>query len=71
MIILQRMPEAKVVKNRLHFDIYVNDPGAWIERAEALGAMRLRMHDDPADWFCVLAYPAGNEFCICLESDPG
>jgi predicted enzyme related to lactoylglutathione lyase len=65
---LQRVPEAKAGKNRLHLDVFVDDPLDWIERAESLGAARLSLHDDPADWFCVMADPAGNEFCICQES---
>jgi predicted enzyme related to lactoylglutathione lyase len=68
---LQRVPEAKAGKNRLHLDVFVDDPEAWIARAEALGATRLRLHDDDADWFCVLADPAGNEFCVCREASPG
>ncbi len=64
---LQRVPEAKRTKNRLHLDIYVDDPEDWIGRALDLGAERLEMHDDAYDWFCVLADPAGNEFCICRE----
>jgi hypothetical protein len=35
-----------------------------------LGAARLRLHDDEKDWFCVMADPAGNEFCICREQNP-
>jgi hypothetical protein len=66
---LQRVPEPKRVKNRLHLDIYVDDPIAWIERAKVLGAAELDLHDDPDDWFCVMADPAGNEFCICREAD--
>ena len=66
---LQRVPEAKATKNRLHLDVYVSDPSDWIDRATELGATQLRIHDDPDDWFCVMADPAGNEFCICLERE--
>jgi hypothetical protein len=64
---LQRVPEPKTIKNRLHLDVYVDDPLEWIGRAHELGATQLSLHDDPADWFCVMADPAGNEFCICQE----
>ena len=64
---LQRVPEAKTIKNRLHLDVFVDQPEPWIAKAERLGAVRLRLHDEPGDWFCVMADPAGNEFCICLE----
>lgn len=69
MLNLQRVPEPKQVKNRLHIDVFVDDPREWIDRAEQLGAQRLRLHDDQADWFCVMADPAGNEFCICREDE--
>ncbi len=69
MLNLQRVPEPKQVKNRMHIDVFVDDPLEWIERAEQLGAQRLRLHDDQADWFCVMADPAGNEFCICREDE--
>ncbi|MET0579067.1 MAG: VOC family protein, partial [Ilumatobacteraceae bacterium] len=65
---LQRVPEAKGIKNRLHLDVFVDDPEDWIGRAEDLGAHVVRRHDSDADWFCVLTDPAGNEFCICLEA---
>lgn len=66
---LQRVPETKGVKNRLHLDVYVDDPLEWIEHAAQLGAERLMLHDDAADWFCVMADPAGNEFCVWQEND--
>ena len=66
---LQRVPEAKHTKNRVHLDIYVTDPESWIGRAIELGATRLSVHDDADDWYCVLADPAGNEFCICDDPD--
>ena len=65
---LQLVPEAKAGKNRLHFDLYVERPEDWIARSEALGASRVRLHDDPTDWFQVMADPEGNEFCICREN---
>ena len=63
----QLVPEGKVGKNRLHFDVFVARPEEWIARAEELGASRVRLHDDPSDWFQVMADPEGNEFCICRE----
>src|SRR4051812_3073611 len=49
---LQRVPEDKATKNRLHLDVYVDDPNDWIDHAESLGATRVNLHDDPDDWFC-------------------
>lgn len=68
---LQRVPEAKTLKNRLHFDVYVDEPQEWIDRAKEFGATEQRLHDSPDDWFMVLHDPGGNEFCICQERLPG
>ncbi|CAN5190270.1 VOC family protein [soil metagenome] len=67
-LLLQRVPEPKVTKNRLHLDIRVADMRAEAQRLERLGARRL--HDEPLvergwRWF-VLADPEGNEFC-CIQ----
>ena len=65
---LQRVPEHKELKNRLHLDVFVDDPEEWIGQAEELGARVVDWHEEEGDWFCVLVDPAGNEFCICLEA---
>ena len=54
------VPESKVVKNRLHLDLQVDDPAAELRRLVGLGA---RVLDEQADWM-VLADPEGNEFCL-------
>jgi hypothetical protein len=64
----QPVPEHKTGKNRLHLDIFVAYSEVWIERNETLGATRIRLNDDPADWFLLMADPEGNEFCICREN---
>ena len=65
---LQRVPESKNEKNRVHFDVFVDDPDQWIDLAVSLGATKVRVHDSPDDWFCVMHDPEGNEFCVCLET---
>jgi hypothetical protein len=67
---LQRVPEAKRGKNRLHFDVFVDDPEQWIDLAVSLGAVKVQLNDAQDDWFCVMHDPEGNEFCICLENEP-
>ena len=67
---LQRVPESKQGKNRLHFDVFVDEPDEWIDLAVSLGAAKVMLHDAPDDWFCVMHDPEGNEFCICLENAP-
>jgi predicted enzyme related to lactoylglutathione lyase len=62
----QRVPEAKVVKNRLHFDIAVDDVEAAAVRIEGLGGARLPAEDFSEFGFHwrVMADPEGNEFCL-------
>lgn len=66
-LLLQRVPEAKVGKNRMHLDIEVPDIQAEADRLEGLGAQRL--HPDAVgehghQWI-LMADPDGNEFCVC------
>ena len=63
----QQVPEPKVVKNRLHFDLLPAD-GDWsmaVERLESLGAQKVQFFDhDPTQTWWVMHDPEGNEFCI-------
>jgi hypothetical protein len=56
----QRVPEPKVVKNRVHLDLLAHDVEAEIERLTALGAKVVERHER----LTILADPEGNEFCI-------
>jgi predicted enzyme related to lactoylglutathione lyase len=60
----QKVPEGRVVKNRVHVDLGAQDEEAEAKRIEALGATRLWVSEDPNDPFVVLADPEGNEFCV-------
>ena len=76
-VFFQRVPEPKLVKNRLHLDVRAA-PGleadarmpaleAEAERLVALGARRLqRFEPEPplSSGFIVMADPEGNEFCL-------
>ncbi|GAA1452083.1 VOC family protein [Nocardiopsis tropica] len=76
-LFFQRVPEGKVVKNRLHLDVRV-DPElrgqarmaalqAESDRLLTLGASQLRRQDPepPLETgFIVMADPEGNEFCL-------
>ena len=65
-LLIQRVPEPKTVKNRLHLDLHA-DPGtreAEVTRLEALGATVLRRVDEPSGAWTVMADPEGNEFCV-------
>jgi hypothetical protein len=58
------VPEDKVVKNRVHMDLYVDNEELAATRIVALGASRLWRSPNPDDPFIVLADPEGNEFCM-------
>ena len=76
-IYLQKVPEGKTAKNRVHLDVGVpgvagapgeRQPEAVRARAaelEALGATRVREFDEEMQGFwIVMQDPEGNEFCV-------
>lgn len=65
-ILLQRVPEMKKEKNRLHLDLRTTDLNPEVERVVALGARRLTSEPvTEAGWrWHILADPDGNEFCV-------
>lgn len=66
-LLLQQVPEAKAVKNRMHLDIDAVDIEAEAARLEALGAHRVageQMHEHGTSWI-LMTDPEGNEFCVC------
>ena len=58
-----RVPEGKVVKNRLHLDLRPGDQAAEVSRLEALGARRVSIGQGRVSWV-VMADPDGNEFDV-------
>nr|WP_202511717.1 VOC family protein [Streptomyces sp. SID3343] len=61
----QPVPEDKVVKNRLHLDIEVDDIAAAVAAAVALGATAVgRTVTDEQGAFRTMLDPGGNEFCF-------
>jgi glyoxalase superfamily protein len=59
-----RVPEGKVVKNRLHLDLAPDDRDAEVARLTALGATPVDIGQGPDVTWVVLADPEGNEFCV-------
>lgn len=59
-VVVDLVPEAKVVKNRPHLDLDV--PGG-TERLVSTGARVLRANHDSAEW-TILPDPEGNQFCV-------
>ncbi len=50
-------------RNRLHLDLYTDDPEGEVERLIRLGASLFRPREEGED-FVVLADPDGNLFCV-------
>ena len=67
-LLFLRVPERKVVKNRLHIDVNpVNcDQQQEVERILALGARHVDVGQGEQTWV-VLADPEGNEFCVLRD----
>ncbi|MDP9241544.1 MAG: VOC family protein [Actinomycetota bacterium] len=67
----QPVPESKVIKNRLHFDLKVPDIEAATTELETLGASRVPDADYDMDGYRwrVMHDPEGNEFCIAVMDD--
>jgi catechol 2,3-dioxygenase-like lactoylglutathione lyase family enzyme len=63
-LVFAPVPEAKTVKNRIHWDVVVPDLGALVEA----GARVLRERDDEISW-TVMADPEGNEFCAFAPAE--
>jgi hypothetical protein len=58
LIWINKVPEPKTVKNRMHFDVDGDT-----DDLVALGATLVRRRDEEIHWD-VLADPEGNEFCV-------
>ncbi|ADJ43881.1 glyoxalase/bleomycin resistance protein/dioxygenase [Amycolatopsis mediterranei S699] len=61
---LQRVPEARAGKNRVHVDFGGDDRAAEVERLVGLGAKEVAEHEVPGLAWTVLVDPEGNEFCV-------
>ena len=66
-VYLQRVPETKTMKNRMHLDLMTGESERTIERLVSLGAKRVGtpMTGSEGGWWQVMADPEGNEFCVC------
>ena len=72
----QRVPEGKVMKNRVHLDLNIGGgPGTPLEerkgrvdeeadRLAAEGATKVRPVDERGEYWVVMQDPEGNEFCL-------
>lgn len=70
-LVLQRVPEPKTAKNRMHLDIRTDQLDSTVESLVGLGARRLQPAATEAGFRWVgMADPEGNEFCVCAEPGP-
>ena len=63
-LFMQKVPERRTEKNRLHLDIEVADVDAAVTEVVGLGATELARHGGDDGSWAVLADPEGNEFCL-------
>ena len=63
-VYLQRVPEKKTSKSRVHVDLTVPDVLAALAKVESLGGRRLPDYGEPNEISAVVADPDGNEFCL-------
>ena len=61
-LVLQKVPETKIVKNRLHLDFGVADVDQAVREIVALGGSRIS--EPRRGGGVTMADPEGNEFCI-------
>ena len=68
-VCFQRVPEAKIAKNRLHFDVAVDHVDAATARIQGLGGRRVPRddyHENGYSWR-LMEDPEGNEFCLVYD----
>jgi catechol 2,3-dioxygenase-like lactoylglutathione lyase family enzyme len=61
---LQKVPEQRAGKNRLHFDLYTDDQTGEVARLLELGATRFPRSAAAGEDFVTLADPEGNIFDV-------
>jgi predicted enzyme related to lactoylglutathione lyase len=60
----QRAATSKTDKNRVHFDVFVEDRKAEVARIEQSGATVQRTNQQDGVEWTVMLDPEGNEFCV-------
>ena len=75
-IFIQRVPEPKTAKNRLHLDLGITGGGkvplderkrlvdAEVERLTAAGATTVGPFEQRSEYWVIMQDPEGNEFCV-------
>jgi hypothetical protein len=67
-----RVPEGKIVKNRVHLDVSPTDreQAEEVRRLLDLGARHARVGQTGEESWVTLADPEGNEFCVLADRRP-
>ena len=68
-LLFQKVPERKLVKNRVHFDTHGESRSAEVERLLALGATFIAQRSLGQLTWTVMADPEGNEFCVSGDTE--
>ena len=70
-VYLQQVSAQKQAKNRIHLDLYVEDPESPIASLVEIGARVISPARSGSEggWWRVLADPEGNEFCVCRSGE--
>jgi predicted enzyme related to lactoylglutathione lyase len=61
---IQRVPEPKMSKNRVHMDLQVDDVEAMTRWVRQHGGSRVADHEAAGIRWRIMADPEGNEFCL-------
>ncbi|HUL86064.1 MAG TPA: VOC family protein [Actinomycetota bacterium] len=69
-LLFVKVPDEKVVKNRLHLDLRPADQQVTVDRLIALGATHAEIGQTGEEPWVVLADPEGNEFCVLAPRPP-
>ena len=70
-LLLQRVSESKLAKNRMHFDIETPHVDHEVARLEGLGATRAEeARVEHGSRWVVMRDPEDNEFCVCDGGAP-
>jgi hypothetical protein len=67
-VLFVRVPERKIVKNRVHLDLRAGRSDdvklAKVTELIAAGATQVRRIEENGQWWMVMTDPEGNEFCV-------
>ena len=64
---LQKVPEKKAAKTRVHLDVAVENLDTAVARAVAFGAKKIQPFEEGGGGWVVMEDPDGNEFCLTHE----